>query len=128
MKKLIQILGIVVLAIVVILNIVYTADMNSGEQISINFNSFIYIIGLIITAILIYFITEVINKHLYNGINEEKKRKLRKWMVAIAIVLYLIYIGVIKFSCSIDWIKALLAITTPLLLIVALTYLFRVLL
>lgn len=35
MKKLIQILGIVVLAIVVILNIVYTADMNSGEQISI---------------------------------------------------------------------------------------------
>ena len=51
MKKLIQILGIVVLAIVVILNIVYTADMNSGEQISINFNSFIYIIGLIITAI-----------------------------------------------------------------------------
>lgn len=90
MKKLIQILGIVVLAIVVILNIVYTADMNSGEQISINFNSFIYIIGLIITAILIYFITEVINKHLYNGMNEEKKRKLRKWMVAIAIVLYLI--------------------------------------
>ena len=90
MKKLIQILGIVALAIVVILNIVYTADMNSGEQISINFNSFIYIIGLIITAILIYFITEVINKHLYNGINEEKKRKLRKWMVAIAIVLYLI--------------------------------------
>lgn len=80
MKKLIQILGIVVLAIVVILNIVYTADMNSGEQISINFNSFIYIIGLIITAILIYFITEVINKHLYNGMNEEKKRKLRKWM------------------------------------------------
>lgn len=76
MKKLIQILGIVVLAIVVILNIVYTADMNSGEQISINFNSFIYIIGLIITAILIYFITEVINKHLYNGMNEEKKRKL----------------------------------------------------
>ena len=53
-------------------------------------NSFIYIIGLIITAILIYFITEVINKHLYNGMNEEKKRKLRKWMVAIAIVLYLI--------------------------------------
>ena len=90
MKKLIQILGIVVLAIVVILNIVYTADMNSGEQISINFNSFIYIIGLIITAILIYFITEVINKHLYNGINEEKKHKLRKWIVAIAIVLYLI--------------------------------------
>ena len=90
MKKLIQILGIVALAIVVILNIVYTADMNSGEQISIKFSSFIYIIGLIITAILIYFITEVINKHLYNGINEEKKRKLRKWMVAIAIVLYLI--------------------------------------
>ena len=90
MKKLIQILGIVALAIVVILNIVYTADMNSGEQISIKFSSFIYIIGLIITAILIYFITEVINKHLYNGINEEKKHKLRKWIVAIAIVLYLI--------------------------------------
>ena len=60
-KKLIQILGIVALAIVVILNIVYTADMNSGEQISIKFSGFIYIIGLIITAILIYFITEVIN-------------------------------------------------------------------
>ena len=79
MKKLIQILGIVALAIVVILNIVYTADMNSGEQISIKFSSFIYIIGLIITAILIYFITEVINKHLYNGINEEKKVINRNW-------------------------------------------------
>ena len=55
MKKLIQILGIVVLAIVVILNIVYTADMNSGEQISINFNSLIYIIPQIIRAILINF-------------------------------------------------------------------------
>jgi len=95
-KKLIQILGIVALAIVVILNIVYTADMNSGEQISIKFSSFIYIIGLIITAILIYFITEVINKHLYNGINEEKKHKLRKWIVAIAIVLYLI-LNVVNF-------------------------------
>jgi len=46
-KKLIQILGIVALAIVVILNIVYTADMNSGEQISIKFSGFIYIIGLL---------------------------------------------------------------------------------
>ena len=51
MKKLIQILGIVALAIVVILNIVYTADMNSGEQISIKFSGFIYIIGLIISEL-----------------------------------------------------------------------------
>ena len=50
-KKLIQILGIVALAIVVILNIVYTADMNSGEQISIKFSGFIYIIGLIISEL-----------------------------------------------------------------------------
>ena len=91
MKKLIQILGIIALAIVVVLNIVYTADMNSGEQISINFNNFLYIIGLIVTAVLIYWITKVINKHLYNGINEEKKRKLRLISVIMAVSVYLVF-------------------------------------
>ena len=91
MKKLIQILGIIALAIVVVLNIVYTADMNSGEQISINFNNFLYIIGLIVTAVLIYWITKVINKHLYNGINEEKKRKLRLISVIVAVSVYLVF-------------------------------------
>lgn len=91
MKKLIQILGIIALAIVVVLNIVYTADMNFGEQISINFNNFLYIIGLIVTAVLIYWITKVINKHLYNGINEEKKRKLRLISVIVAVSVYLVF-------------------------------------
>lgn len=91
MKKLIQILGIIALAIVVVLNIVYTADMNSGEQISINFNNFLYIIGLIVTAVLIYWITKVINKHLYNGINKEKKRKLRLISVIMAVSVYLVF-------------------------------------
>ena len=90
MKRLIQVLGIIALLIVVALNIFYTADMNSGEQVSIKANKFIYVIGLLFVALLIYFVTEIINKWLYNGVNEEKKRKLRKAIAAVLIGIYLI--------------------------------------
>ena len=90
MKRLIQVLGIIALLIVVALNIFYTADMNSGEQVSIKANKFIYVIGLLFVALLIYFVTEIINKWLYNGVNEERKRKLRKAIAAVLIGIYLI--------------------------------------
>ena len=63
-KKVIQILGIIALAIVVILNVIYTADMNSGEQVTIKFNSFPYILGLLLMAGIIYGIAKFANKKL----------------------------------------------------------------
>ena len=69
-KKVIQILGIIALAIVVILNVIYTADMNSGEQVTIKFNSFPYILGLLLMVGIIYGIAKFADKKL-------KKKKVR---------------------------------------------------
>ena len=83
-KKVIQILGIIALAIVVILNVIYTADMNSGEQVTIKFNSFPYILGLLLMAGIIYGIAKFANKKL-------KKKKVRLIIVAVAVIIYLVF-------------------------------------
>lgn len=83
-KKVIQILGIIALAIVVILNVIYTADMNSGEQVTIKFNSFPYILGLLLMAGIIYGIAKFADKKL-------KKKKVRLIIVAVAVIIYLVF-------------------------------------
>lgn len=83
-KKVIQILGIIALAIIVILNVIYTADMNSGEQVTIKFNSFPYILGLLLMAGIIYGIAKFADKKL-------KKKKVRLIIVAVAVIIYLVF-------------------------------------
>ena len=83
-KKVIQILGIIALAIVVILNVIYTADMNSGEQVTIKFNSFPYILGLLLMVGIIYGIAKFADKKL-------KKKKVRLIIVAVAVIIYLVF-------------------------------------
>ena len=51
MKKIIYFYGIVCLVMVIILNIMFTANMDRGEHITIKFNSYIYIIGLLVFGI-----------------------------------------------------------------------------
>ena len=65
MKKFISIIGIICLAIIVILNVLFIAKLDDSEHINIEFNSVIYIVGLILIGILIYFITHKIDKCLF---------------------------------------------------------------
>ena len=87
MKKLICGLTIIFLTIITLLNIVYTAKLDSSEHITIVNNSLIYIVGIIILGIAIFLIAEYINKFLYKNDNE-KKKKLRKRLLITAIVIY----------------------------------------
>ena len=47
MKKIIQILGITFLAIIVIVNLIFTAKLDASEHITISNNTLIYTIGII---------------------------------------------------------------------------------
>lgn len=88
MKKLIQILGIIALIIIGILNIVYLTYMNASENLTINYNNFGYILGLILAVAIIYILTNLINKRLYKDTASNKKA--RKIILITALGIYVI--------------------------------------
>ena len=87
MKKLFAIIGIVFLSIVILLNICFTAFLDASEHITIKNNNIIYVLGLILVGILIYFLTNFINKILYK---DDKRKKIRKWLFIAVISIYII--------------------------------------
>lgn len=103
MKKVIYFLGILFLSIVVILNLIFTAYLDKNEHITINFNSFIYVIGLILIGLLIFFCTRAINEHLYNEQGRALYKTKKFWLI-IAISVYIIF--------NIVWI---IAVRTPVI-------------
>ncbi len=88
MKRIIAGIGILFLTIVMILNIIYTANLDAGEHIKINVNSILYSIGLIITGIALFWGSKKLNDYLYK---EDSKKKLRKYLWIGAFLLYLIF-------------------------------------
>lgn len=91
MKKIIYFFGIVFLAIVVILNLVFTANLDASEHISINFNSFFYVAGLVFLGLFIFWITKLIYKHLFNDTEQKSKKELRIFLFVAALSLYLLF-------------------------------------
>jgi len=89
MKKIIYFCGLVFLSIVLVLNLVFTANIDLSEHITIEFNNIIYMLGIILLAILVYIVTKFINKKLYDDI--EKKKKIRKILFISIIVIYAIF-------------------------------------
>lgn len=87
MKRFFSVIGIIFLVIVVLLNIFLTANLDASEHITISFNNIFYIIGLIITGLIIYFVSNALNKYLYK---DERKKKLRKILFISAISIYII--------------------------------------
>ena len=55
MKKVFAVIGIIFLSIIILLNICFTAFLDASEHITINNNNIIYVLGLILVGILIYF-------------------------------------------------------------------------
>ena len=91
MKKIIYFFGILFLAIIIILNIVFTANLGDGEFITITCNKLIYVIGIILTGIVLYFSAKIINKYLYNDDEIELKQKIRKNLFIGTIGIYIIF-------------------------------------
>lgn len=84
MKKIIYAIGIISLLIVLGVNIVFTANLNLSEEISITTNNLIYSISTILVGILIYYISNKINNKL------EKSNKIRKYVFMIALIIYIL--------------------------------------
>lgn len=91
LKKIIYFCGFIFLSIVVILNLVFTAYLDSSEHITISYNSFIYILGLAFTSVLIFFASKYANKYLYNDTDKKSKKKIRRIITIVAIVLYALF-------------------------------------
>ena len=90
MKKIIFIFAILFLTIIIILNIAFTTELDASEHAVIHGNHIIYIIGVILTGIIIYFITQKVYNHFYPNIDDETKKKLRKKYFICIFTIYII--------------------------------------
>lgn len=88
MKKIIYFCTLIFLSIIIVLNLIFTANLDLSEHITIEFNSFLYIIGMIILGISLYIINKTVNDKLYEDI--EKRKKLEKYylLVQLLVMLY----------------------------------------
>lgn len=95
LKKLIYYLGILFLVIIIILNFAITSFLDKSEHIIMKFNSFLYIAGIIVLGLFVYFITKTINKYLYDKSNfktrEEERKIVFKYAIRIYVVLNIIW-------------------------------------
>ncbi len=91
MKKIIYILGILFLGIIIILNLLFTAYLDSSEHVNISFNNWMYTIGVILVALLVYILTKIIDKFLYNNGESRLKKNLRRTLFVIVIAVYIVF-------------------------------------
>ena len=91
MKKIIYVLGIIFLVLIILLNFIFTAHLDMSEHISINVNSLIYIIGIILLTIFMLAFTKYINKYLYSDLESNSKRKIRSGILIFSLAIYIIF-------------------------------------
>ena len=85
MKNIIYYLGIIFLALIFGLNLIYTAILDNSEHIQINNNQLLYIFALISMGIFIFIITRIINFIL----DKEKNIKKRKILFIFFLIFYI---------------------------------------
>lgn len=91
LKKIIYFCGIISLIIVIVLNFLFTANLDSSENISIKFNSFIYIMGLIVIGILLFVGAKIFNNYLYDEDTNKQKEKIRKYLFIGSFIIYILF-------------------------------------
>ena len=88
MKKIVYYFGILFVLVVILVNLLFTARLDTSEHVEINFNEFFYIVGAIILSIALLCITYIFNKYLTG--EDEKIKKKRKIIFIISITLYIV--------------------------------------
>lgn len=91
MKRVVYIFGILFLALIVILNLLFTTTIDFSEHVEIKYNYWLYIICIIVMGLIIYFSCRIINKYFYNNTNVETKKKIRKILFKVAIIIYILF-------------------------------------
>ncbi len=90
MKKIIYFIGLLSLVAVIVLNILFTAVLDNSEHITIHFNSIVYVLGLILVGLFLFFATKIANKHLCET-DSAFKKKLRKILFVGSFLLYILF-------------------------------------
>ena len=91
MKKLIWILGVIFLTVIVILNIIFTTEIDAAEHVTISINNFIYIIGIIGVGLAIFLLAKLANKYLFNDTKAKSKHEARIILFSLALIAYIIF-------------------------------------
>lgn len=93
LKTVILFIGIIAVAAVLILNLVFTSRITSGldEIVKITFNGLIYILGSITFAVILYFVSKYMKKFI-------KISKLKKILIFIGVL-------IIYFALQVAWIN-----------------------
>lgn len=91
MKKIICILAVFFLITIIILNIVFSANLTREDHIDINFNTPIYVIVTISIAILVYLFTKFIDKYVYDNFKDEKWKKTKKRILICILIIYALF-------------------------------------
>lgn len=88
-KKVIYGVGILFLAIIILLNVIFTANIDVSEHVIINWNNLLYILGVALLGVFLFWITKAADKHLY-ATDAPNKRKARKILLIVAVTIYTI--------------------------------------
>ncbi len=99
LKNVISIIGIILLAIVIILNIEFSSTINASEQINIQTNKILYLVELIIVSGAIYYVCHLIKK---NSSKIKKKYIIFGIILFTYAVLQIVWINVRQASPSAD--------------------------
>lgn len=91
MKKIVYVFGILFLVLIVILNLLFTTTIDFSEHVEVNYNYWLYTIGIILMGLIIYFSCKIINEYFYNSTNIEKKKKIRKILFKVTIIIYILF-------------------------------------
>ncbi len=89
MKKIIYAVGILFLSIVIILNVIFSANLDNSEHITVNTNTIFYAITLILAVIILYILSKSFNEFLYK--DDEKRKRLRRDLFIFAVAIYLAF-------------------------------------
>ena len=88
MKKIIYLLGVIFLAIIIILNVLFTAHLDAKEYITIEWHNIIYMIGLALLGGFLFWSTKRLDKHFRE--TGERGKKKKKIILVVACVTYVI--------------------------------------
>lgn len=74
-----------------ILNLLFTANLDKNEHITISFNSFVYVLGLILVGVVLYIGTEALDKYLFSDLENYKRKRLRRILFIIFAIIYAVF-------------------------------------
>lgn len=105
MKKIIYGFGILFLALIVILNVLFTAHLNEHENIAIHWNNFFYIGGIAILGGLLFLGAKKLDNYFNNKVSEGRKKKRKILLIVVCtiyVLLNILWVALVRIGVGAD--------------------------